>query len=221
MARRGAAVFSNAAARPIAGCAIGRARYHGSTEAQLLGSGGFLLAGGRAYATRRIEDGVGVVEVPDQPDVRIYQENRLVTRTDDHGRAIIPDLRAYEPNRIAIAPADLPLDAKMPDDTIIVVPRYRGAALAHFDIEREHPATIVVQLPDGKPVEAGSAVRASGGGRTFAGYGGEVFVEEFRSGMELTVDTAQGPCRVVATYQGKTPLPRIGPLRCRLQGASP
>ena len=200
---------------------IEAARYHGSTEVQLLGSGGFLLAGGRAYATRRIEDGVGVVEVPDQPNVRIYQENRLVTRTDDHGRAIIPDLRAYEPNRIAIAPADLPLDAKMPDDTIIVVPRYRGAALARFDIEREHPATIVVQLPDGKPVEAGSAVRTSGGGKTFAGYGGEIFVEEFRSGMKLTIDTAQGPCRVVATYQGKAPLPRIGPLRCRLQGASP
>ena len=198
---------------------IEAAHYRGSTQAQLLGSGGFLLAGGRAYATRRIEDGVGVVEVPGQPDVRIYQENRLVTRTDDQGRAIIPDLRAYEPNRIAIAPADLPLEAKMPDDTLIVVPRYRGAALAHFDIEREHPATIVVQLPDGKPVEAGSTVRSSNGGKTFAGYGGEIFIEEFRNGMNLTIDTAQGPCRVVATYRGKEPLPRIGPLRCRLEGA--
>ena len=197
---------------------IEAAHENGSTQGRLLASGGFLFAGGRAYATRRIEDGVGVVEIPGLPDVRIYQENRLVTRTDDQGRAIIPDLLPYEPNRIAIAPADLPLDARMPADSMTVVPRYRGAALARFDVQREHPATIVVDMPDGTPLQAGSTVRTSDHGTTFAGYGGEIFTEHFRSGMTLDIDTARGACRVTVPYKGTAPLPRIGPLRCSLQG---
>ena len=70
----------------------------------MLASGGLLVAGGRPYATRRVEDALGVIDVPGLADVRIYQENRLIARTDARGRAIIPDLRAYEQNRIAIAP---------------------------------------------------------------------------------------------------------------------
>lgn len=170
-------------------------------------------------ATRRLEDGVGIVDVPGQANVRVYQENREVTRTDGQGRAIVPDLRAYEPNRIGIEPADLPLDATMPQDTIIVVPRYRGAAEAHFAVEQHHPATIVLALPDGTPMDAGTTVTTGEGKALFVGYGGEVFVEDLRAGATLEAQTANGRCRVVIDHvdPGRT-LPRIGPLRCRMIG---
>jgi outer membrane usher protein len=196
------------------------ARSQGEVQGRLLASGGLLFAGGRAYATRRVENGVGVIEVPGQAGVRIYQENRPVTRTDSRGRAIIPDLRAYEPNRLAIEPGDLPLDVKMPDDTLIVVPRYRGAARATFQTSQQHPAVIVLQMPDGTFVAAGSSV-AAGGEKTFTGYGGEIFVEQYRGGMPIEVDTAAGICRATAPVDiSKDVLPRIGPLRCRLIGAT-
>lgn len=191
------------------------ARQGGDEGVRFLASGGLLLAGGGVHATRRIEGGFGVVEVPGQADVRIYQENRLVTRTDADGMAIIPDLRPYEANRLSLAPSDLPLDTQMPDDRMIVVPRYRGAVNARFPIKRSNPATIIVTTADGQLIELGSNVVASDGSRLFVGQQGEIFLPHFNAGMTLTIDTAQGHCRAAlpAIETGET-LPRIGPIVC-------
>ncbi len=198
------------------------ARFDGQMGVRALASGGLLIAGERAYATRRIEDGLGVIEVPDQPNVRIYQENRLVTRTDARGRAIIPNLRAYEKNRIALSPSDLPLDVRMPSDTMIVVPRFRSAAAASFELGRDRPATILVTGSDGAPVEVGASVRTSTGETAFVGYGGEIFVREIEPGMTLNIDLGRSGCRVaVPRYLPGEALPRIGPLRCTIQEMRP
>jgi outer membrane usher protein len=197
-------------------------RVDGKAGVRMLASGGLLFTGGRPYATRRVEDAVGVVDVPDLADVRIYQENRPVTRTDAKGRAIISDLRAYEQNRIAIDPGDIPIDARMPNDTLLVVPRYRGAVRARFAIEKDHPATIVLQAADGTPVEAGTNVQLDTGETAFTGYGGEIFVREVRPGMAIEFDTRQGPCRVVlGALPAGDVLPRIGPLRCGVAARTP
>ena len=194
---------------------IEAARVDGNAGVRMIASGGLLVAGGHTYATRRVEDALGVIDVPGLANVRIYQENRLVTRTDARGRAIIPNLRAYEQNRIAIAPSDVPIDARMPSDTLTVVPRYRGAASARFAIEQDHPATILLQASNGAPVDAGTTVRVGTDETAFVGYGGEIFVRAARSGMIIEFETRQGACRVVlpALPVGEI-LPRIGPLRC-------
>ena len=138
----------------------------------------------------------------------------------EQGRAIIPDLRAYEENRISLAPSDLPLEARMPDDTLIVVPSFRGAASARFAVQRDRPATILVTLPNGDPAEAGANVRISTGEIAFVGYGGEIFVRELNLDMSLEVETSAGPCRVtLPTILPDEPLPRIGPLSCKLTEA--
>lgn len=198
------------------------ARVDGNTGFRMLTSGGLLVTGGRPYATRRVEDALGVVDVPGLSNVRIYQENRLVARTDARGRAIIPDLRAYEQNRVAIAPSDVPIDARMPSDTLMIVPRYRGAVSARFAIEQDHPATILLQASDGMPVDAGTTVRINTGETAFVGYGGEIFVREARRDMGIEFETRQGPCRIVlkALLTGDV-LPRIGPLRCGTPAIAP
>lgn len=198
------------------------ARFDGQVGARLLARGGLLLAGGQMRPTRRVQEGMGVIEVPGQPDVRIYQENRLVTRTDSNGRAIIPDLRAYEGNRISLSPSDLPLDASMPGDVLIIVPRFRGAALGRFDISADRPGTIVVTAPGGAPVETGAKVRTSGGEQSFAGYDGEIFLRRIAPGMTLDIDVDGGTChtRLPETLPEEA-LPRIGPLRCAIEGARP
>ncbi|MDB5713341.1 MAG: fimbrial biosis outer rane usher protein [Sphingomonadales bacterium] len=187
-----------------------------------LASGGLVFTGGRAYATRRVEDALGVINVPDLPNVRIYQENRLVTRTDSAGRAIIPDLRAYEPNRITIAPSDVPIGDRMSSDSVLVVPRHRGAVSANFAIVKDHSATILLQTPDGQAVDAGTTVKFGNGDAAFVGYGGEMFARNVMTGLTLDFLTERGSCRVVI---GKVPdtevLPRIGPIRCTLQDNEP
>lgn len=198
------------------------ARYGDQLGVRSLARGGLLIAGSRAYATRRVEDGLAVVEVPGQPGVRIYQENRLITRTDKDGRAVIPDLRAYEANRIALSPSDLPLDIRMPSETVMAVPRYRGAARVRFDIRQDRPATIIVIGPDGDPAEAGAGVRTATGESAFVGYGGEIFVRDIVPGMAIEIDLAGGLCRVsVPDDLPREVLPRIGPLRCALEGPRP
>ena len=198
------------------------ARSQGEVGLRFLASGGLLLAGGEPHATRRVEGGFGLVEVPGQGDVRIYQENRLVARTNANGRAIIPDLRAYEANRLSLAPSDLPLEAAMADDSMIVVPRFRGGVLARFAVEQDAPATVIVTMPDGQLVEVGASVRLPGGAQSFVGRGGEIFIADLREPMMVNIDTAEGACRVTlpAVPPGES-LPQIGPIACRLGGGQP
>lgn len=185
----------------------------GQTGMRVTGRGGLLMADGALFPTRQMESGFAVVRVPDQADVRVYQENRLVGRTNAHGTAIIPDLRPYEVNRLSISAADIPIDVRMPEDQLLVVPRYRGAVSAHFVAIRERPGTIIVVMPDGKPVEAGSGVSA-GVEKSFVGNDGEVFLQNLHAGMVLTVDAAGGPCHVRLDALPDQVLPTIGPLRC-------
>ncbi len=194
------------------------ARFRGKTGVRLLASGGVMFAAGGIHASRRIENGFGVVEVPGQGNVRIYQENRPVARTDRRGIAIVPDLRPYEANRISLAPSDLPLDVRLPDDTMIVVPRIRGAAHARFPVEQDRPGTVVVATADGKPVAAGANVRTDGGETLFVGFGGEIFVRNLREGMVLEIDTGGSVCKAIVTgIAPRDTLPRIGPVACAFQ----
>lgn len=190
-------------------------RFNGDLGLRALASGGLLIAGERAYATRRVDGSMAVIEVPGHPNVRIYQENRPITRTDNRGRAILANLRAYEENLISIAPADLPIEAHMTYDTMRVVPRFRGAVRARFAVEEERPATLVVAMSEGGAVQTGASARTGLGEDTFVGYGGEIFVREVREGMTVAIETAIGTCTIAVPEQlPRQDIPTIGPLSC-------
>ncbi|WP_426039346.1 fimbria/pilus outer membrane usher protein [Brevundimonas sp. DC300-4] len=190
----------------------------GAAAARLLVSGGVILAGGGAYATRRVDGAFALVETPGQAHVRIYQENRLVGRTDAAGRAIITALRPYDDNRISLAAGDLPLDVRIDGDMLNIVPRFHGGVAARFGIDRNRGGTVLLQLPDGQPIEPGTPVQIDGFG-SFVGYGSEVFVDAIREGVVLEVQGAGGSCRaVLPSPPPETILPRIGPLTCQPPG---
>lgn len=187
----------------------------GQTGARVTSRGSLLLADGAFFPTRQVESGFAVVRVPDQNDVRVYQENRLVGRTNMRGIAVIPDLRPYEINRLSIAAADVPIDVRMPRNMIEVVPRYRGAVRARFVAIRERPGTIVVDMPNGQRAQAGSGVTMDDGKQSFVGNDGEIFVQTLRTGMILTIDAGETPCHVRIDALPDHMLPRIGPLTCQ------
>jgi outer membrane usher protein len=189
----------------------------GHTAGRLLASGGLAYVAGQKFVSRHIDDGFGAVSVPGYANVRIYQENQLLARTNAAGIAVIPDLRAYEENHLRIETSDLPLDAKLGGETLTVVPRYRGAVLAEFPVTKTRTASVVIQLPDGTLLPPGLSLTIDGKpDAAFSGYGGVVFVTGVRSGLSLEAQWSQGHCRaVLERVPAEGVLPRLGPLICR------
>jgi outer membrane usher protein len=195
-------------------------RSGGQTGFRMLANGGLLLAGGSVFPTQRLDSGFAIVDVGGQKDVRVFQDNREVTRTNGSGVAVVTQLRPYESNRISVASDDLHLDTSMKNDTIMVVPRPLGGVFTRFGISEGRAGTVVIEVADGQPLEPGTPVTIEGDENgTFAGYGGEVFVENIVAGMRLTATRRQGVCSVVLpAAPAEETLPRIGPLRCSQAG---
>src|SRR5262249_948468 len=76
------------------------------------------------------------VDVAGLPDIPVYLENQLITHTNAAGRAVLHDLRAYEPNRISVDPEALPLDTSIGGKGVIVLPPYRSGVVARFPIQK-------------------------------------------------------------------------------------
>lgn len=192
-------------------------RTNGTLASRVLASGGLILAQGAILPTRRLNDGFAIVQVGDQPNVRILQENREVGRTNGAGLAVVTNMRPYEANHIAVAPDDLNLDRTIRNDTMVVVPRFLSGVLARFQVSEGRAGTVVIVLPDGKPIEPGIALSYEGGdGSFYTGFDGEAFIDDIGSRKVLIVNRAEGTCRVAlpALPEGDV-LPRVGPLACQ------
>lgn len=198
------------------------AQLNGDSGARMLLSGGAIFAAGEAYLTRRVNGSFALVDVPEQEGVRIYLDNRAVTRTGPSGRAVVPELRPYEQNRISLSSDDLPLEASIETDTLRVIPRFRGGVQARFNVRQDRPGTLVLRLPNGQLLEAGAMVSVDRGAeRLYTGYDGELFVTALHAGMTLKVFGAEGECRAVLdTVPAGNVLPRIE-LVCSTVGTSP
>ncbi len=192
--------------------------FNGTKAVRALASGGLVFAGGQVKPIREAGGAMAIVRVPGQANVRVFNENRPVARTDKDGVAIVTGLRAYESNKLSIAAADIPLDQPLTEDAMIVVPRARSAAVAVFDTHPESPATVILQMPDGMPVTSGMTIAISGSqAHLFAGYGGEVFIPDLKQDMQIEADTPEGPCRATLPGADGEVLPTLGPFRCHIE----
>jgi outer membrane usher protein len=88
------------------------------------------------FATRPVQQAIGVVRVPGVPGVRGYLNNQEVGRTDGNGNLLVPDLMPYYGNKLSIADVDLPLAYSIERTERLVAPPPRGAAVAVFDARR-------------------------------------------------------------------------------------
>lgn len=129
--------------------------FGGHSDGSVLLSGSIIGLGGHVFAARPSETGYALVEVPDIAGVEVTRENLPVGRTDGGGNLLVPGLLPYQPNRIGIDQASVPVtDAIGATDIVTSVPRF-GGTVVRFDVHPLLAAKGRVTI-GGKPAKFGS-----------------------------------------------------------------
>ncbi|WP_114966624.1 fimbria/pilus outer membrane usher protein [Alkalilacustris brevis] len=179
------------------------ARHSGTRQAAgLRAQGAVVVAGGGIFLSDRIEDAFAVVNAG-APGIAVQFENRPVGTTGRTGRLLVPGLRSYQRNVVAIDPAALPLDADVPQTREVVRPAQRSGVTLDFGIDPS-PATALVELVDlaGDPLEVGLTAIHSGSAESFlVGYDGQVYLRGLQPQNELVVHFPDmSTCRAAFAY---------------------
>lgn len=153
-------------------------------------TGAAAAEGGGVFFANRIDDAFAVVDTG-APGVTVYLENRPAGHTDGSGRLLLPDLRSYQVNKIAIEPDDLPLTADPARTEVAVVPARLAGAVVDFGVAtRTDAAIIALRDPAGAVIPPGTPGHLEAGGDFVVGYGGEAYVTGLtpRNVVTLTLD---------------------------------
>lgn len=169
---------------------------------QLAASGAIAYVDGTIGLSRPIADSFGVVQVGSLQDVRVYQNNQLIGRTNAKGRLFVPNLASYLDNQIGIEDKDVPFDYLIAEKERYVSPPWRSGSLVPFQVTRiqaftgrillrtngalqpaeYHEGTLLV---DAKPVPF------------VTGNGGSFYLENLAAGrFELVLSSPGGKCRL-------------------------
>jgi outer membrane usher protein len=180
-------------------------------------NGALSILDGGMFASNRIEDSFAIVDTH-AAGIRVRQENRDVGRTDSHGRLLVPDMRSYDINRLAIEPLDAPMDADVPVTTREVRPQDRSGVVVRLPVTIKHGALVRIVDASGKPIAVGSvATLVSTGVDVPVGYDGEAYLTNVGNHNQVIVEQSSGArCALEFDYRA-TPgeIPAIGPLPCR------
>ncbi|CAG4974714.1 fimbria/pilus outer membrane usher protein [Novilysobacter luteus] len=180
-------------------------------------NGGLVLMSGDVFASRRVNDAFAVVSTGDIPGVPVKLENRLVGSSNDNGLLLVTPLNAWQRNRLAIDPMDLPADMRLGKVEMFAVPSDRAGTEVQFEIQPVRAAVVVLHDAGGVPLAVGSsaALIDNPASAAFVGYDGEVYLDLLGDDNVLQVTTPEGVCRVSFEYPiSPEPIPRIGPLTC-------
>jgi outer membrane usher protein len=150
-------------------------------------------------------------------DVPVFHENRPVGRTGARGKILVPNLRSYQRNRIAIDPGKLPVDAHVGRTDEVVVPAMKSGVQLDFGVKaQDNSAVVILQDGQGRPLRAGLRARLEGGeGAVVVGYDGRAFLRRLGASNTVVVELAAGECRASFDY---APRPGeqvvVGPVPC-------
>ena len=195
------------------------AQFDGDTGLRASVSGGVAILGGTAFASRRISDSFGVVQLPGMSDVDIYVDNQRTARTDRHGNALLPHLRAYDNNPVRVEQSQLRMDTRIESLHMNAVPYARSGVLIRFPIRRSHGALMTLVREDGTNVPSGAVVNLEGQSEAFpVGMHGSVYITDLAAHNRLHAHGAGTDCRVTVSFkENDDPLPNLGKFLCKAQ----
>jgi len=201
---------------PMATVGAQVARGAGGTGVRLSATGSFGLLGNDVFASRSLGSSFANVVVDGYPGLRVYADDRLVGVTGRDGSITVPGLRAFEANRIRIDESQLPLDARIETNEILVRPFARTGTVLHFPVTSERGVLMQVVREDGTPLPAGATVRGQDNVGHVVASGGEVYFPNLAGTESLEAAWQDGSCTFTATMPGgDDPQPRLDGLVCR------
>ncbi|MGE5471268.1 MAG: fimbria/pilus outer membrane usher protein [Bacteroidota bacterium] len=169
------------------------------------------------FASRRIDHGAfAVVRVADLAGVPVYRSHQVAATTNGNGLALVTGLLPYQKNLLTIDPDELPFDIEIRDTRETVVPTARSGISVDFPVRRTRNALIVLQLPDGKPVPAGTRVTVAPDRPDFiVGKRGEAYLTDLQDNNRLLVKWPTGGCQLAIVLDpAAASEPRLGPFTC-------
>lgn len=189
----------------------GRTMRPGGSSVGLRVDGAVVVAGGGFFLSRRVEDAFAIVDAG-APGVEIHAENRPVGRTGRSGRMLVPDLRAYEDNRLSIDPEALPLDAAMDATQRSVRPAHRAGTRVDFGVDASAAAIVGLVDAAGAPLQVGGRVLVNGADDDIlVGFDGEIYARGLGADNRIEV-IYPGGRRCVAGFAHQSQPGTIGAL---------
>jgi outer membrane usher protein len=189
----------------------------GVTTVRLESQGAFSLVDHGLFPSNTIYDSFAVVDTNPVAHVRVLQENRDVGTTNSSGRLLVPDMRSFDLNRIAIEPTDIPPEATINTASRELRPQDRSGVVVKFPIKFSHGALLKLVDATGVAVPLGSTATLRATGTVVpVGYDGDAYVEDLSPHNELLIEFPDGN-RCTAAFDYKSiagDIPLIGPLRC-------
>jgi outer membrane usher protein len=183
----------------------------------LQADGAVTMMRGGIFMSNRINDSFAVVDAG-APNVEVFYENRPAGTTDANGRLLIPNLRSFQSNTIAIDPRGLPLDADAPRTQNVVAPADRAGVVVDFGVRTDIKAAVVIFTgSDAKFLAPGSPGRLEGSGETFVvGYDGRAYIKGLEATNAVAIGESGSECRASFAFAfEKDRQAVIGPVVCR------
>lgn len=180
-------------------------------------SGALVFMGGQPYAARQINDAFALVSTSGVPGVPVRLENRPIGVTDANGQLLVTPLNAWQNNKLAIDPMDLPADQRIQRVDAIVTPSDRAGARVDFAITPLRAALVTLVDAKGQPLPLGSRVGINDQpADAMVGYDGAVYLDTLAEHNRLRARTPQGACTVRFDHHKdeRGAIPQIGPLAC-------
>lgn len=169
-------------------------RSGGAVSVNATTSGALVLAGGAVFLANRIVDGFAVADVG-VPGITVSMNNRPAAVTGRQGKALVPDLRSYQVNRISIDPLDLPENTSVSATALEAVPARGSGVTLSFGGSTDTSALVVLRDAAGAFLPAGATIALEGSDKTFLmGYDGEVWLEGLKPDNRIVATTPAGPC---------------------------
>ena len=185
--------------------------------ARLGAVGGLVVADGKAFASRRVQDSFAVVEVPGYADVGVGYQSTVIARTDSSGAALVPGLLPYRQNSIRLDPNELPISAELDTIEMVTVPPARSGVLVKFPVRSGRGALITIVLDDGQPAPAGAPVELVGDSKEFyVARRGEAFITGLQPKNTLRLKWNDQTCSMNVELPKDTgeEISRVGPVVC-------
>ena len=179
--------------------------------------GGFVLADGRGFATRRVEDSFAIVEVPGYANVGIGFQGTTLTRTNADGVALLSRLLPFQSNSVRLNPSELPISAELDSIEMEAVPALRGGVKVTFPVRSGRGALVKIVLDDGLAAPAGAEIELTGDKKEFfVARRGEAFVTGLQTDNVIRLKWNSGACNLAFKLAaGQTDdIARVGPLLC-------